>query len=457
MTHRGSTLALSLVALVARLAWGLSVRVPPVWDGELYERGARALATGLGYSCFLFGPAADPTVPTAFYPVGYPAFLGALYRVFGVSPSVVVVSGALLGAVTVALTHRLALRCAPPLAAHVAALAVALSPGAVVLSTTPMSETLWGALLTAAVFVLTRARLPRVETHGSQDEVRSADCSMPRTVTSPQRGLSLGCRGFQPAAAGRAELLLTAVLLAAAVYVRPQAVLLAPLLPALVSGTLRQRLARAAIVTVAVLALVAPWSVRNCRSLDGCAFVSTNGGSNLAIGAVPRATGQYLRLTADDGCRGVKGERTRERCWQSVAMASIRADPSRWLRLGWTKLHETWRHESYPAGYLRTARPDLVDARREQTLQRWMSRAWMSLWLIAFLGLIPLPSRRRMAPAATLSLGAIAAVMATHAVVFGGDRYHLPLVGLVAVLAASAFRESAGDLRSPAGVDPARR
>ncbi len=415
MTHRRSTLALSLVALVARLAWGFSVRVPPVWDGELYERGARALATGLGYSCFLFGPAADPTVPTAFYPVGYPAFLGALYRIFGISAAVIVVSGALLGAVTVALTHRLALRCAPPLAAHVAALAVALSPGAVILSTTPMSETLWGTLVTAAVYVLTRARLPRV------------------------------------------ELLLTAVLLAAAVYVRPQAVLLAPLLPALVPGTLRQRLARAAVVTVAVLALVAPWTARNCRSLDGCAFVSTNGGSNLAIGAIPRATGQYLRLTADDGCRGVKGERARERCWQSVAIASIRANPTRWLRLGLTKLHETWRHESYPAGYLRTARPDLVDASREESLQRWMARAWMALWLVALLGLIPLPSRRRMAPAATLSLGAIAAVMATHAVVFGGDRYHLPLVGLVAVLAASAFRQSAGDLSAPATVDPSRR
>lgn len=417
MTHRGSTLALALVALAARLAWGLSVRVPPVWDGELYERGARALATGLGYSCFLFGPAADPTVPTAFYPVGYPAFLGALYRVFGVSASVIVVSGALLGAVTVALTHRLALRCAPPLPAAVAALAVALSPGAVILATTPMSETLWGALVTASVFALARA---------------------PSTLRSR-------------------DLALTAALLAAAVYVRPQAVLLAPLLPALVSAPFAQRLRRAAAVTIAVLALVAPWTARNCRSLDGCAFVSTNGGSNLAIGAVPRATGQYLRLTADDGCRGVKGERARERCWQSVAVASIRANPARWLRLGWTKLHETWRHESYPAGYLRTARPDLLDAHREQTLQQWMSRAWMSLWLLAFLGLVPLPSRRRLAPAATLSLGAVMAVMATHAVVFGGDRYHLPLVGLVAVLAASAFRKSAGDLRVPAVVVPPRR
>lgn len=400
--HRAVTLAVAAVALAVRLAWGLSTRVPPTWDGELYERGARALASGLGYSCFLFGPAADPSVPTAFYPVGYPAFLGALYLLLGVHPWVIVVGGACLGAVTAGLTHRLALRCGPPCGAHLAALFVALAPGSVLLSVTPMSEALWGALLTAVVFVLARA-------------------------ASPPRARDLA---------------LASALVAAATYVRPQAMLLAPLLPALLDGNLRQRLARAAIVTVAVLALVAPWTARNCRALDGCALVSTNGGSNLAIGAVPRATGQYLRLTADDGCRGVKGERARERCWQSVAWASVRADPGRWLRLAWPKLRETWSHESYPAGYLRAARPDLVDAAREASLQRWMSRSWAALWMVALVGLLRALWRRALPLAGRLSLAVIVAVTATHAVVFGGDRYHLPLVGFVAVLAAAGVPRS---------------
>lgn len=398
--HRAATVALFAAALAARLAFGLAVRVPPAWDGVLYERGAVAIARGLGYSCYLFGPAADPSVPTAFYPVGYPAFLGALYRVFGVSPYTVVVSGALLGALTVALAHRLALRCGPPLAAHLAALLFALAPGSVVFSTTPMSETLWGALLAASVIALVRAST--------------------RPTTPP--------------------LVFAGALLAAAAYVRPQALLLAPLLPALLAGTLAQRLRRSAVVTATVVALVAPWTLRNCRSLDGCAIISTNGGSNLAIGAVPRATGMYLTLTRADGCGGVVGERARERCWQRVAVASVRSDPRRWLRLAWPKLYFTFANETFPADYLREARPDLVDRRLNQRLRDWMTWTWWPLWFVALLGIAPIPRRPPLSPAAVLSLATVAATTVTHLVVFGGDRYHLPMVGLLVALCAAAFR-----------------
>ena len=57
----------------------------------------------------------------------------------------------------------------------------------------------------------------------------------------------------------------------------------------------------------------------------------------------------YLTLTADDGCRGVQGERARERCWQRVAADSVRAAPRRWLRLAWPKLYFTYANETFPA------------------------------------------------------------------------------------------------------------
>lgn len=402
--HRTATAALFAVALAARLAVGLALRAPPAWDGVLYERGALGLARGLGYSCFLFGPAADPSVPTAFYPVGYPAFLGALYRLFGVSPLVILVSGALLGAITVALSHRLALRCGPAPAAHLAALLFALAPGPVAFATTPMSETLWGALLTAVALVLARAPSP------------------PRSW----------------------QLLLAGALLAAATYVRPQALLLAPILPALLAGTPSLRLRRAALVTATVAALVAPWTLRNCLALDGCAIVSTNGGSNLAIGAVPRATGMYLTLTRADGCGGVVGERARERCWQRVAVQSVRRDPWRWVRLAWPKLYFTYANETFPADYLREALPDRVDARLNARLRDWMTWTWWPLWVLALVGALPLPWRRPLAPAGALSLATVAATTATHLVVFGGDRYHLPLVGFMVALSAAAFRGREG-------------
>ena len=394
--------AVFAVALAARLGWGLAVRVPPAWDGELYERAAQGIARGLGYSCFMFGPAADPTVPTAYYPVGYPAFLGALYAVFGAHPATLIVSGALVGAATMALAHRLALGCAPRWAAHAAALLFALAPGSVIFATTPMSETLWGLLLIAVVAVLGRP--------------------------------GVGVRSLVGAG----------VLLAAATYVRPQAAVLAVLLPMVLDGDLRTRVRRAAVVTATVLALVAPWTARNCASIDGCAFVSTNGGGNVAIGAVSGAVGTYRALTVDDGCRGVVGERARERCWQAVAVREVRARPLRWLRLGWSKLYHTVANEAFPAGYLRVARPDLVDEARETRLRDVMTAVWGVLWITAALGLLPTHPRRPMPPVLRLCLATVFGVAATHAVVFGGDRYHLPLVGLVAVLAAGALRELPG-------------
>jgi hypothetical protein len=397
--HRAATVALFVVAVAARLALGLAVRVPPAWDAVLYQRGAVGIARGLGYSCYLFGPLADPAVPTAYYPVGYPAFLGALYRIFGVSSALVVVSGALVGALGVALAHRLALRAGPAPVAHLAALAFAVAPGPVVFAITPMSETLWGALLLGAALVLARDPPP-----------------------------------------SRARLVLAGALLAAAAYVRPQALALAPLLPALHPGPARVRLRRAALVTATVAALIAPWTARNCRALDGCAIISTNGGSNLAIGAVPRATGMYLTLDSRDGCHGVRGESARDHCWRRTALASVRRDPTRWLRLAWPKLYFTYANESFPADYLRAARPDLVGDALQARLRDWMTWSWWPLWIIPLIGLAPLPRRAPLKPAARLAIAVIATTTATHLAVFGGDRYHLALWGFFVVLCAAALR-----------------
>ncbi len=395
--HRRATAALAALAFAARMAWGLAARVPPAWDGELYERGARAIASGLGYSCFMFGPRADPHVPTAYYPVGYPSFLAGLYALFGVAPWVVALGGALAGSATVALTHRLALRVASrPAHAHAAALALALMPAQIVFAAAPMTETLWGALLTLAVWLAAR-----------------------------------GARGHWVGAA-----------LAAATYVRPQAIVLAPLLPLVASGTARQKLSRALVTALTTLALVAPWTARNCRAIDGCALVSANGGSNLAVGAVPRADGTYLALTADDGCRGVVGEAARDRCWRRVAWGHIRAHPGRWLALAGAKLEHTFAYERFPVDYVATARPDLV---APATRARWharMTASWKLCLALALLAVVPLRGRRPLGDAGRLSLATALAVAATHAVFFGGDRYHLPLAGVVLALAAGAFRDA---------------
>lgn len=387
------TLAVAAAAFAARMAWGLAVPARYVWDAELYERGAQALAGGMGFSCFLFGPQADPRVPTAYYPVGFSAYLAGFYRVLGVAPWVVALAGSLAGAAAVAATHRLALRVGGGRAALAAALAAALLPGPVIFASVPMTETLWGALLAFGVYALAR----RAE----------------------------GPTGRDLFAAG--------ALFAAASYVRPQALLLALVLPAVTAGGWATRARRAAAVTGVTLALVAPWTLRNCRALDGCVLVSANGGSNLAIGAVPRADGGYLALTADDGCRGVRGEAARDRCWRGVAWASVRRDPARWVGLAADKLEKTFHRETFPVDYLAVARPDLVTGERRARGHAALSCAWQAL---AALGLLGAARRgRALGSAGRVTAATLAVLTVTHVVFFGGDRYHLPMVPLLAVLA----------------------
>src|SRR6185369_5727362 len=113
-----------------------------------------------------------------------------------------------------------------------------------------------------------------------------------------------------------------------AALVRPQALLCVPFLP-LVLGKIRwHRFAIfAALACVLALVPVIPWTARNCRVMDGCALVSTNGGWNLAIGSFPRATGRFETLRSSDGCREVTGQVQQDRCWLEYGMASIKSSP----------------------------------------------------------------------------------------------------------------------------------
>jgi 4-amino-4-deoxy-L-arabinose transferase-like glycosyltransferase len=398
------TIALVLLALAARVAFAWLVPAGPAWDGVLYERGARSFARGLGYATYMFVHRSSDTVPTAFYPVGYPAFLGAAYALFGTSLTVMRLVGCVVSALTVGITHRLCLRFATRRASHLASLALALMPGQVIFAESAMTEPLFGLLLGAALFAFV---------HRSEG---------PRLV----------------------ETSMTGVLLAAATYVRPQAVLLAPVFAFARRDAWRHPRAtfrQAAIVCAVTVALVLPWSARNCARLDGCAFVSTNGGSNLAIGAVPRANGRYFPLDANDGCRGVVGEVARDRCWRGVALRAIAAAPRRWLQLAFVKLDHTMSYESFPIGYLREARAISVDDARARTLRRAITFPWRVLVVLALLALLPIGARRRLPDSARIAIAITMATLATHLLFFGGDRYHLPLVPFFVVIAAGALRD----------------
>ncbi len=432
---RWPPLALFVLALLPRVYVAIAWTREPVWDGHYYDIGARSIAAGLGYAGTSGGP-------WCHYPVGYSALLGVGYALSGGHPLTGPLLNALMGALTAALVYLLAARFTTPRRAWIAGGLCALYPG--LIAYTPILMTEPTAALSLVVAALAAAR-----------------------------------GGHRPGG-----VVGSGVLLGLATLVRPQSILLAPFVGLLAPG--RAAIVRSGLLATAIaVATVSPWTVRNCLVMDGCAFVSTNGGWNLAIGSFPRATGRFATLRASDGCRVVTGQVQQDRCWLAAGAGFIAADPLRWLGLVDDKLGFTFDHESFPVGYLAEADPAAWPEPRRALGRGVLSWSFRLLLVASALALAPRPSRRRpmslvallgvallafygattpghphwplalaipalglwrwraliaspRGRAALFCAAAVAGVALTHAVFFGEDRYHMVLVPLCCLLAACA-------------------
>jgi 4-amino-4-deoxy-L-arabinose transferase-like glycosyltransferase len=441
MTTGSFAAALFIGALLPRLYVAIAWTREPVWDGHYYDIGARSIAAGLGYVGLSGGA-------WCHYPVGYSGLLGLVYGVFGDGQYVGPVLNALLGALLCSSLYALARYAMSERRARVAGVLTALYPGLITYSALLMTEPV-------AALALVGAALLAARTRGSTRGMLAA-------------GLLLGL----------------------GTLVRPQSILCAPALGlfalrGMSDAKARGRAWRAAgVASLVALLTVSPWTIRNCRVMDGCAFVSTNAGWNLAIGSFPGATGRFATLSGRDGCRIVTGQVQQDRCWLDLGVDWIADDPVRWAGLIPAKLGFTFDHESFPIGYLGEADPESwPEARRRQGrgILSWSYRAVLSL---AALAMLPRPTRKQplsLLPALGLALLvwfgmttpshpfwpvalvivvaagirwrqllrgagvlayaaiAIATVVITHAVFFGEDRYHMVITPLLCLLAAAAF------------------
>jgi hypothetical protein len=455
---------LFVLALAPRVAVGLAWAAEPVWDGHYYDFAARRIAEGHGYSDDLTIAGRLVWHPWCHYPVGYSGFLAVFYRLFGHGHAVAVAANALVGAALAVVTWALARGAMSPFRARAAGLIVALHPGLILYSALTMTEPL-AALLTMSAFVLA---------------VGGA-----HTRSRAHAGLALG-----------------ALALGVAALVRPQALLCVPFLGLLVDGpstadlqareslvkTWCRRAVGAAIACAVALIPVLPWTARNCRVMDSCALISTNGGWNLAIGAFPRATGRFETLRSSDGCREVTGQVQQDRCWFAYGVEQIRSRPWWWLSLVPAKLGYTFDHESFAVEYLHEALPDAWPEPRRVAVRELTTAAHRLLLAAACLGCIAFPVTRRgraavgqglllllvgvlgwfalsadqpsfwpmavflaVVPwvpvpgqppfpmALKLSASLLATTIVTHAVFFGEDRYHVVVVPVLALFAAHAL------------------
>lgn len=248
------------VGLALRVAWVAYAGRQPVglYDPARYLGFANQIARGNGYVEPLTGQA------TAYYPPGYPYFLGAVALVarhVGLAHHVAQVAGylqAVLGALTVGAAAVVARRLLNPAAAVVAAVLLALYPNLIFNTAALLSETLYNALFVGALAVL---------------------------LWRP-RGAGLSGR----------RLATFSVLLGLAMLTRPISVAFLPLLFLVWwfdTRSLREAAQRTAVVMGVLVVLIAPWTVRNALRMHSFVPMSTNTGDNLCIGHHPHASGAF--------------------------------------------------------------------------------------------------------------------------------------------------------------------
>jgi 4-amino-4-deoxy-L-arabinose transferase-like glycosyltransferase len=233
----------AVFSILCRIGWVCFVRPEPVADAKWYYERALGLAAGNGY--VIDGQA------TAFWPVGYPAFLAAIFSIFGASLTIARLANVVLYLGILLVSYFLAKRLfRSEQVARLTFFGLAFYPNHIVYSSVILSETLFLFLSLSGVALLIYAE--------------------GRTGVEIAAGIVFGL----------------------ACLVKPVIILLPGALYLAIMLRDRQRFQQLAIskaislliVYSALAVTLTPWIIRNYKVFDSFGLVSSNGGYNLLQG-----------------------------------------------------------------------------------------------------------------------------------------------------------------------------
>jgi 4-amino-4-deoxy-L-arabinose transferase-like glycosyltransferase len=387
----------------------------PASDAEYYEAAARSIAHGEGYAVarndagFASGGEA-----TAFWPPGYSVYLAAFQKPFGDGPAIPRAANVIAGALVVIPTYFIGRRLTCEGAGLFGAAIAAVLPSLVFWTPVLLSETLFTLLFASCLALVLSVATP-----------------------------------------GRAAAISIGLLVGVATLTRGQALVLVPLAAVwwlLSDIPPRQTLGSVALVCAGVAALVAPWAARNAFVMDAPIVLSANTGYNLRVGHAPYSTGRYT--LPDDLWNTKPGISFHDREAVFNGLGTRRAagyaarHPIREVQLAGRKIVWLWRPDSDALDWVASFDTTPLPGGSRQPLLLALDVSYGALLALSLAGLWWLRHNRREL-AFVLSL--IGAWTLLHIVFFGEPRYHLPLLAVLAPLAAS------GLLGAVAALTPGRK
>lgn len=389
--RRGRFLLVTVAtALLLRAGYCVVFQHEPGSDQKFYHTAAVDLLEGKGY---LY----NGSQPTAFYPPGNSMILAGWYAITTPHYLSGWARNILLGGLLVALTYIFCLRAFGELAARWAAMLMAIHPVAIGASAGLGYETALSCLLLGAMLLALRAG------------------------TRPGGGLP-------PALAA-------GLMLGLGCLIKPICLLVPLILVAtwLIMGVGWRSVVLGVLCSVAMAAVVAPWTIRNYRVFGEFVPVSTNGGNVLYTANNPDSKGIYMRIEASpqekDPDTGLIDEVKRDRRRRAMAVAWITSHPLDWIALWPYKTTFTW---GSMAGLSGSAR---FGSAAEMATKGILNASWALLLPAVVVGTLKRKAwaSPRFVPMALL----IAYVLVLHLFFEAGCRHALiTLPGIMAVAAA---------------------
>lgn len=384
------------LALGLRLIWMIFVPVAPVSDSSAYMTLA-----GNIYEHGVYG--FRPEHPGAYWAVGTAALYAGTFFVFGSETMIgVLVINMISSIVALWGIYDLGRRWFGEGSGRLAALLFAIWPLTIQYTTVLASELHFIAMMVLGLAMWDRVRV------------------------SPM---------------GLAFLLGSALAFTAATYLRPIALLIpATLAIATLLDRRRQAigpLLKAVVITAAIFALVAPWSARNERVFGTEVFMSTNFWPNFWMGNHAGTDGEYTVLPAET--RGMS-EIERSNYMRTLALQELEADPFGFVPRTLLKAIRLHNRETIGVAWnVQSLRP-MVGQTGLMVLKAVSTAYWYVVLLAALAGIVILARERSawqtlLSPPVWLWLY----FTALHAVIFVGDRFHMPAIPMVAILAGYAL------------------
>jgi 4-amino-4-deoxy-L-arabinose transferase-like glycosyltransferase len=439
---RRTLLVVLFLAFALRVGWVAYAGVPPHFasDPEAYLLEGETLARGHGYANPLVEIAnvtrraqhqrLEPAAPASFYPPGYPVFVGAVVWLVWHTPipdtdlvRSVAYLQALLGTISVLLAFEIARKVFDARVGLIAAAIVAFYPNLVTTTATLQLETFF-VFLTLATFVVL---LP----------IATRDRPTLRRLVAG--GAMVGIVALvRPTIALVVVALLAARLLARMPW--------------------RETLRVIAIVTVAMVVALVPWTIRNELRLHAFVPMSTGVGITVCVSRNDEATGRLDTHIMERECQP-HGHYTSPAAVDVAtnsyatrrAIDWVMAHPQRELRMWLTRTHIAFSDDTSGIG-------DIRFSMSSGRLHLLTTTSDVSSFVVLAFGAIGLVDVIRRRTRGRLFVVTTALALSTVPIILYGDpRYRVPAEPFFAILAAAGVAAVLRPTRSFISLSSARR